>query len=69
MCTCTFFASMPYMHVDQPENLHIIPYSEKFWWTKFGEFAKNKFWRLIFWRLDAKADRHTHNRFILVVKS
>ena len=34
----------------------------------FGEFAKNRFWRLIFWRIDAKADRHTPNHFILAFR-
>ena len=27
----------------------------------FGEFAKNRFWRLIFLRIDAKVDRHTQS--------
>ena len=33
-----------------------------------NNYAKNRFWRLILWRIDAKADRHTQNHFILVVK-
>ena len=34
----------------------------------FGGFAKNRFWQLIFWRIDAKADIHAHVYPILAVK-
>ena len=34
----------------------------------FGGFAKYRFWRLIFWRIDAKADIHAHVYPILAVK-
>ena len=34
----------------------------------FGGFAKNRFWRLIFWQIDAKADIHAHVHPILAVK-
>ena len=42
--------------------------AKNFGGQNLGEFAKNRFWWLKFWWIDAKADRHSHNHFILAVK-